>query len=142
MVHCQYCEQVDAYHDGQLDAVAAAKMRVHLAGCPDCAAALSDVENVSRVFAESTAPRLSQIGLRRLHAQVELLFDRGLVQLARVMTGLAAAVVVAGSVWLMHSSTPAPVAASVTQMALQIEEQPPTAPEPGPSDWIVAELSN
>jgi len=146
MTECSYSEQVSAYHDGELDAASGAVIERHLDSCPPCADRLAELRGMSRLFAATTLPHLSQIGMHRLHSRLDALIDGGLVRLARVMTGIAAAVLLVGSLWLIRSQ-PAPVASnparasSVVAMVLQTEEsiQQP-AVEAGPNDWIVQEL--
>jgi anti-sigma factor RsiW len=145
------CEsRLSAYHDGELDSAARAEVERHLASCPACARRLAAFRGISRLFADAPLTRLSQIAMHRLHANMDLVIDRGLFRLARVLSGVAAVVVIAGSVWLARSrpaqTTATPAApASVVALVLQTEEslqqqQQTASAEPAPSDWIVQEL--
>jgi anti-sigma factor RsiW len=150
MADCSYRSTVEAYHDGELDAARGAEFERHLASCQPCTAELAGLRKMSGVFAAAPVNRLSQIGLYRLHANLDLLTDRGLLWLARVMTGLAASVLVVGSIWLTRAKPAVPVNGSVISLALQAEESatPNAEPntevsqaEPGSSEWISTELS-
>ena len=142
MFDCNEHQKLEAYHDRQLDAVSRAEIEQHLAACGNCSADLAELQNVSRLFADYPVARLSQISLYRLHSNLDLLTDRGLLRLARVMTGLAASVLLLGSLWLMRPhSVVTPVNTSVALLPLQIEEQSLASNDPSPSDWMVAELS-
>lgn len=142
MFECNHHLKLEAYHDRQLDAAGRDAFERHLAECGDCSAARAELQNISQMFAEIPTPRLSQIALYRLHSNLDFLTDRGLLRLARVMTGLAASVLLLGSLWLMR---PHPVVAqvntSVALLPLQIEEQSLATSDSSPSDWMVAELS-
>lgn len=142
MFDCNEHQKLAAYHDGQLDAVIRAEMEQHLAACGNCSTDLAELQNVSRLFADYPVARLSQIALYRLHSNLDLLTDRGLLRLARVMTGLAASVLLLGSLWLMRPHPAVtPINTSVALLPLQIEEQSLASNDPSPSDWMVAELS-
>ena len=143
MSDCKYNhEQLEAYHDGELDAGARAEVERHLESCEGCSSILMGIEATSRLFTEAEPIRLSQIGMARLHANLELLTDRGLLRLARVMTGLAASVLVVGSLWLVRSHPPAQAnAASAPLVAMLDESASVSAVDPGPADWVVTELA-
>lgn len=135
--------KLESYHDRQLDAAGRDAVERHLAGCGDCAAELAELQNISQMFAEIPTPRLSQIALYRLHSNLDLLTDRGLLRLARVMTGLAASVLLLGSLWLMRPHPVAvPANTSLALLPLQVEEQSLASADSSPSDWMVSELSN
>jgi anti-sigma factor RsiW len=145
---CDFCQRLGAYYDGELDAAARAEVERHLRACGVCTDRLAQLRGMSDMFAAAPVPRLSQISMHRLHTNLDLLLDRGLLRLARVLSAVAASVLLFGSTWLvMNSATrsgPAvsspQASSSVVQMALQTEEQVSSA-EPGPNDWIVNELA-
>jgi anti-sigma factor RsiW len=153
MMDCTYRPRLDAYHDGQLDPAARADIERHLESCPPCVLALAELRGISRWFAAEAAlgsaspsaspstPRLSRIALYRLHANLDLLIDRGLIQLARVLTGLVASVLVLGSLWLMRARPVTPVS-GVPSLAVLLDERASTPVEPGPSDWVMQELAH
>ncbi len=47
------------------------------------------------------SPKLSQIGLYRLHNQVDQAMEEGVLRIVRVLSAIAACVLVAGSAWLV-----------------------------------------
>jgi anti-sigma factor RsiW len=136
MSDCSFTQQIDAYHDGELDAARRADVERHLAQCADCAAALERLRSMSRWFADAPAPRLSQISLQRLHRRVDAVMDEGLLWTARILSGIAAAVLIVGSIWLVHVST-VPRSAVV-----QVSSTPPWAGIPASaSDAELTSLS-
>jgi hypothetical protein len=46
---------------------------------------------------------LSQIGMYRLHRQIDRALEEGILRVIRVLSGIAACVLIAGSVWLVKS---------------------------------------
>jgi anti-sigma factor RsiW len=121
MSDCPYTQQVSAYHDGELDAGRRGEMDRHLAQCPGCAAALEQLRSMSRWFADSQSPRLSQISLARVHRRVEAVMDEALVRTARILSVIAAAVLIVGSIWLVR------VGGMNRSMATQVSSTPPWA---------------
>lgn len=119
-------DRVSAYHDGEMNATDAAAMERHLAECPACAAELTELAGMSRLFAENQPPRLSQIALHRLHNKADDLARADVIRVARVLQAIAASVLVAASIWLMQSSpavsplasnsSPSPVAQDQSQV--------------------------
>ena len=137
---CTYHACLEAFHDGELDAAARADVSRHLETCSTCASELSNIQSTSRLFDEAPVPRLSQISLYRLHANLDLLTDRGLLKIARILTGLAASVVVAGSLWLMRPS-PVTQVSSAPSLVAFLDESAAVPAEPGPSDWVMTEFA-
>src|SRR5437764_11454560 len=104
MAECEYGILVSAYHDGQLDAERARQVEVHLAACPACAAELEGLRRLSRALAGWQAPQMPEEVLGRLHEAVTgevVAAERGVMRLARALSGVAAAVMIAGTLWLM-----------------------------------------
>jgi len=50
-----------------------------------------------------SSPRLSQIGLYRLHNRVDQAMEAGVLRIVRVLSAIAACVLVAGSAWLIRA---------------------------------------
>jgi anti-sigma factor RsiW len=141
MTECPIDSQLDAYCDGEVAPDERARIERHLENCSACSARVDEIQAMSRAFAEATPPRLSQISLHRLHARLDVLVDRGFIRLARVLTGLAASILLFGTAWLVsHSTAPVPTAKSVDYSMIDLDEQPAQASEPTPADWIVAQL--
>src|SRR5436305_14329649 len=97
MTECPIDSQLDAYCDGEVAPDERARIERHLEECSVCSARVDEIHAMSQAFAEATPPRLSQIGLHRLHARLDVLVDRGFIRLARVLTGLAASILLFGT---------------------------------------------
>jgi anti-sigma factor RsiW len=122
-MNCEFESRLSAYHDGELSPVDREAVEQHLASCAGCQSTLAEMRETSALFAES-APRLSQIGRQRLHQNIDRQRERGLVRLSAALSGIAALVMVTGSLWLQTSGdvtppTPGPVAYSDTSPAEQ-----------------------
>jgi hypothetical protein len=107
---CSWNSQSNVYHDGELPIEQREVLERHLASCPECSAQLAELRGLSELFAAEPVIKLSQIGVHRLHTRLQAVTDRGIVRLAGVLSGIAAAIVLVGSFWLarVHES---PVAA-------------------------------
>ena len=102
MSECTFSQQLGAYYDGELDPVRRGEVERHLAQCADCAGGNAANAVDVALAGRCAAPRLSQISLRRVHRRVESVMDEGLLWTARVLSGIAAAVLIVGSIWLVH----------------------------------------
>lgn len=103
---CNQTEQLHAYHDGELSPAEAAAMGQHVQSCPACSAELTGLRELSKAFARVESPRLSQISRARLHRNLDAVIERGLVRFAWSLSGVAAAVLLVGSIWLAQSPEP------------------------------------
>ncbi len=99
---CDLSTQLQAYHDGELPAGARAAFERHLPTCAACAAELAQLRATSAAFATESRPQLSQIARHRLHNRIDEAMERGLVRIAWSLSGVAAAVLIGGSVWLLQ----------------------------------------
>src|SRR5882757_171181 len=99
--------ELNAYHDGELDDARREELERHLVYCMACVAQLSELQMLSGMFAMAPARMLSEVGVRRLHRRVDGEMDQGIIRLARVLSAIAACVVLVGSFWLtrMHDQT-------------------------------------
>lgn len=102
MATCPFGEHLSAYHDGQLDERQRSEIERHLPNCPSCSAELGQLRDLSAMFASAPRARLSQIAMHRLHARVEEAMDEPLLRFVRVLSAIAACVLVAGSMWLVR----------------------------------------
>ncbi|QOV89812.1 anti-sigma factor family protein [Humisphaera borealis] len=116
---CEQLHLVGALVDGELPAAQTEAVSRHVAACPDCSAEMDELRAMSRLV---SAARNSNIGLMpddamaRLRTHVQGLVesaDIGLVWMARVFSGVAASVLIAG-IWLLNQ----PVERPVTQASL------------------------
>src|SRR4051812_45532236 len=128
MTNCPHHSELDAYHDGELDAQASERLREHLSTCPQCSAELAALEETSALFAANAEQiRLSQIELARLHqsveptrleGQLERSEDSDLLRTAGLLSALAASVLIVSAVWLAefpsrHTAAVSPAVAVV-----------------------------
>jgi hypothetical protein len=108
MSTCPNSQQISAYHDGELDAAARQEVGRHLSQCAACARELEDFGAMSGIFASAARPRLSQMSLYRIHNKADSVMDEGLVRTARMLSAIAACVLVTASAALMlRGSQPA-----------------------------------
>jgi len=100
----QFSSQLDAYHDGELDAARIEQIDAHLRECAACAKALQSMRSMSRLMQSMPMAEMSADALTRLHAEVDRTMDRSLLPLARSFVGIAAAIlVVATAGALVHA---------------------------------------
>jgi anti-sigma factor RsiW len=110
---CPSEQELSRYYDGQLPYDRRDQIASHLAQCAACRELVAHWTTISRVFREAPHQRLSAIATARVYRRMDEVLERGLVRLAWVVSGLAASVLLAGSMWLMRADTPAaPVAVS------------------------------
>src|SRR5690242_333809 len=114
MAACPTIQELEAFFDGELSAARSAEIRTHLLSCAACSAELARVQAAAQLFRDAPAPRLSQISLHRLHANLETVMrgeresEQGVLRIARLLSAVAACIVVAGSLWLTHMQSSAP----------------------------------
>ncbi|HEY8666258.1 MAG TPA: zf-HC2 domain-containing protein [Tepidisphaeraceae bacterium] len=111
MNDCLTSEELSAFHDGELDERGRAVAAQHLAECPACARELARLAAMSQLFVQSPDVHLSQIATARLHRRVDAAMEQGLLRIAWTLSGLAASVLLAGSMWLMHEHRAVPQSA-------------------------------
>ena len=141
MSDCTYSQQIEAYHDGELPQAARAEVERHVEACASCAGMLARLEGISQLFNDAPPIRLSQMSLARLHGNLDLLTDRALLRLARVMTGVAAAIILCGSLWLVRSRPVVTVVPSQISYVLQSEEAASSLDAVSSADLVMQELS-
>ena len=111
--------RLDAYHDGELSPADRAEVELLLADSPSGIQYLAELARMSAWLATeagASAARLSPMSRARLHKRVDavvepLLLEERLVRFGWELSGVAAAVLLVGSAWLM-SATANPTAAS------------------------------
>lgn len=107
MTPCPTGEELSAFHDGRLNVDRAELIQRHLAACEPCRIELSRLIAMSRLFATSIRPQLSQIARHRLHDKVDLAMERGLIRFGWGLSGIAASILLVGSALLMHMGSTA-----------------------------------
>jgi anti-sigma factor RsiW len=109
---CSRLQRLNAYYDGQLSPQDARAMAAHVEACPDCSAALREMEELSRAFAGLAGGRMSAIGAARALEAADAAANsasRSLAGAAGLLAGLAASILTVASAWLLESSGTAPV---------------------------------
>jgi anti-sigma factor RsiW len=102
---CSMHEKLGAYHDGELDAAAQQQMEIHLSQCPSCMVELASLRAMSQLFSAVPEPRLSQISMHRLYRKADYAMEEGLLRFARVLSGIAAVILVAASAGLIYRNS-------------------------------------
>ncbi len=113
--------RLSAYHDGELPAADRADVDRHLLGCPPCRAYVADLGRTSAWLATAAAASvagLSPLARARLHRRVDATLEQGLVRFGWRLSGLAAAVVLAGSAWMTWAAGAAAPAGTATVATL------------------------
>ncbi|MGD0539903.1 MAG: zf-HC2 domain-containing protein [Tepidisphaeraceae bacterium] len=103
MATCPFSEHLEAFYDGELDESRRSEVVSHLPQCPSCTEELGRLQAMSRMLLSGSSPRLSQIGLYRLHNRVDQAMEAGVLRIVRVLSAIAACVLVAGSAWLIRA---------------------------------------
>jgi len=157
-MECPYTGQIGVYLDGELDADQRRALEAHLPSCAACSRETGEVRSLKALFAAAEYPALSGRAVERLHDQAESLYERGTLRIARALSGLAACLLIAGSLWLTQSQTPpdtraevqpSSVAAAYTQadplipveVAEQVASGVQTAADPVSPEWVVNDLN-
>jgi anti-sigma factor RsiW len=140
MADCQFNKLIDAYHDGELDAAQHETLRSHLSTCGECSARLARLEQMSGLFVSAIPDRLSQIARHRLHRHVAKVIDRGVIRLAWSFSAVAAAVVLAGSVWLLR--VPATPQSAPPWVAVNSVDSSDRNNESPVAQWYLADASD
>lgn len=142
MHNCLSEQKLSAYHDGEIVADERAVLESHVAECAECRERLTQLRAISSLFDDAGRPGLSQISLRRLHHRLESLTDRGLIRLGWTLSGVAASLLVAGSVWLtrMQSLPPSPPPWVNVSLAMDTDAGGTDAASPA-AQWYLADAS-
>jgi anti-sigma factor RsiW len=101
MATCLFNNHLEAFYDGELDEARRSEIERHIRECPSCTEELARLQAMSRMLLSGPSPKLSQIGLYRLHNQVDQAMEEGVLRIVRVLSAIAACVLVAGSAWLV-----------------------------------------
>jgi anti-sigma factor RsiW len=164
---CEYSNQLSSYLDGELDASQRTALEAHLRDCGDCDVELSQLRGLSRLFATAAGPFLPATALGRFHNRISELEDEQehaertafrVLRFTRILTGVAACLLVAGSVWLVQSrqqartgsptkivelipsSTPAPWDAAIQPNETAAPSTDSVSPADATADWMIGGL--
>jgi anti-sigma factor RsiW len=122
---CEFNSRLDAFHDRELDATAAAAVAEHVRHCPACADALEQLQRVSTLFShdreESAAAEVSAAEILSIHAAVDRQIagrslspvDRNFWRTAGMLSALAASVLIIASAWLWETPAARPHSGAV-----------------------------
>jgi anti-sigma factor RsiW len=105
-------QTLGAFYDGELDGEHRSLIQTHLGSCEACARRVEQFRGMAVLIASAPPAALSQIALRRLHNKLDEVIERGLVRWAWEVSGVAAAILLVGSVWLARIAEPATATAS------------------------------
>lgn len=91
---CEKIGQVQAYHDGELDAGGRVALEAHLAVCAECRALLSELQGLSSFLAQAPLAEMPQRAVSRFEGSWYEARDRGMVRVASWLTAAAAMLLV------------------------------------------------
>ncbi|HWB54505.1 MAG TPA: zf-HC2 domain-containing protein [Tepidisphaeraceae bacterium] len=105
METCDWTTRLSAYHDGELSADDAAAVEQHIAQCPACQHELRQYRRLSLILGQTEMPNPSSAVVASIKRQLQWEGNPMLLRLARQLTGVAAAVLVGGALWLITANT-------------------------------------
>jgi anti-sigma factor RsiW len=105
MQDCPFHSQLTAFHDGEMDSVAAGGFAGHLAGCGECRDELASMQAITGLFASLPEGRMIPLELARLHQNLDKNVASqnsvaDFLRTAGVLSALAASILVISSVWI------------------------------------------
>ena len=127
MNECDPAQEISACHDGELPAPARAALEEHLRQCPDCAAELAHLRELSRLLEGLAEPEMSVQVLHRLHRVADDATQAGIWRMARRLSAVAATVLLVCSIWTWRLSAATGKPGEIPQweqLALRQEELP------------------
>ncbi|HZZ43512.1 MAG TPA: anti-sigma factor [Tepidisphaeraceae bacterium] len=142
-----HIDRIDAYHDAALNPSDMAWMKEHLRTCPPCADRLRQIEQISQLFADTAQDVMPFPAKSRLLSTVRAAVDRAPSRFAWEMTGIAASVLVAATIWLATVPSSAQAGANWERAAatggrsLQITPSTTQPTETQFASWVVSDLS-
>jgi anti-sigma factor RsiW len=151
---CPNSEELSAYHDGALDADRSRQIERHARTCAACTEELADLRRISQWLGRQR-PEPSPEAVRRAVEFADTLAERNeaptmgaLRRVGRVLSGLAASVLVFGVIRLAQQPTPASprgvavAAADWEEVVLRSNAGESSTPEQAEfADWVVSGLS-
>jgi anti-sigma factor RsiW len=143
--NCPTDQTLSAYHDGEITVADRAVLSRHLAWCEACARRMDRLRQMSAFISSGAPDGLSQIAMRRLHNKLDEVMERGLVRWAWEVSGIAAAILLVGSIWLAQLAEPASAATAVVPpwVGAQASVDPVVQETPiSPAAWYLADARN
>jgi anti-sigma factor RsiW len=154
---CPNSEELSAYHDGALGADRSRQIELHARTCAACTEELADLRRISHWLGRQR-PEPSPGAVRRAVEFADTLAERNeaptmgaLRRVGRVLSGLAASVLVFGVIRLAQQPTPASrgtrgvavAAADWEEVVLRSNAGDSSTPEQAEfADWVVSGLSS
>ena len=144
MNECERAQLRSAYHDGELPAAARAEFEEHLRQCPDCAAELAHLRKLSRLLGRMSEPRISSQVLDRLHRGAADASGAGIWRITKVVSAVAATVLLVCSVWMwqLSAATGKPGEVPQWERSALRQDEPPAAETGGEqlALWMIQSL--
>jgi anti-sigma factor RsiW len=154
---CPKSEELSAHHDGVLDADRSRQIELHARACAACAEELADLRRVSQWLSRQR-PEPSPDAVRRVVEFADGMAERNeaptlgtLRRVGRILSGLAALVLVFGIIRLAQQPTPTKggnggvavaAAGDWEEVVLRGNPGEPAAPEQAEfAEWVVSGLS-
>ncbi len=125
MNECEHAQQLSAYHDGELPAALRTDFEKHLGQCSSCATELAYLCELSRLLGRLAEPKISSHALHRLHRGADDASQVDIWRMARIVSAVAATILVVCGVWMWLLSTATAEAGELSQWersALQQED--------------------
>ncbi len=110
---CDQLQLLGPLVDGELPPAQAQALSAHAAACSVCSAELDELRAMSRLMSAARRSNIGQMpdeAMGRLRTHVQGLIEQadvGLVWMARIFSGVAASVLIAG-LWMLNQHQPAP----------------------------------
>lgn len=133
------CERqtLGAYHDGELPEDQRRSVEEHVRACPVCADMLRSLDDTSAIFAQHAFDELTADELARVHEALDQAESQPLLKLVRVLTVVAASILLISCAWLMElPSTAGSIARQPVIRHAEPWEQVATSLRPDPLSLI------
>jgi anti-sigma factor RsiW len=143
---CQYENELDAYHDGELSDQRRVAFEQHLAGCAPCRSELEQMRRLTALISRAPKRQLP-VGVREdLYALAPAVGEGVYLRIAEWTTAMAASVLIAASAWLFYSR---PAQQSSEALALspvilnppQMHDASEMPDDPQLIDWVTVNVA-
>ncbi|HEY8751834.1 MAG TPA: zf-HC2 domain-containing protein [Tepidisphaeraceae bacterium] len=144
---CQYENELDAYHDGELSDQRRVAFEQHLAACPLCASELEQMRRLTSLISSAPKRTLPAAARDDLYALAPAVGEGVYLRIAEWTTALAASVLIAASVWLFYSQPAqqgSEALASLSPVILnppQMHDASEMPDDPQLIDWVTVNAS-
>lgn len=101
---CRHISRISAYYDGEVTPEERRFLDAHVGRCPGCMAELEGFRSLSRLLSAAGMPEAPEQCSQRLHQRVRSFSDRRVLRMARMLTAVAASVIVLCGGWLWQAS--------------------------------------